>query len=201
MIRMSVTAEGLQPALDSMEAMKAAAREPFSNGGSVGNDCAVTLLRAMRGRAPYRTGQFAESLFSQFRATSTRATITGRTSGASTRGRWTVDNAMLARYIIRGTRPHSIHNLGNTMSLQAFARRKYDVSAGLYAAWRAGGLGARALHWTDGSGEHFATRVFHPGTTANPFAVLAAGDVLDEIERRFTRFTVTRIRDAMQKRR
>lgn len=33
---------------------------------------------------------------------------------------------------------------------------------------------AKLLHWNDGSGEHFAKKVFHPGTKANPFVTRTA---------------------------
>lgn len=70
-----------------------------------------------------------------------------------------------ARYVLEGTRPHRI-----TPRL------------------------ARALHWVDGSGSHFARGVNHPGTRPNPFPERARVAVQSDLAERFR----SAVRDAMK---
>lgn len=70
-----------------------------------------------------------------------------------------------ARYVLEGTRPHRI-----TPRM------------------------ARALHWVDGSGSHFARGVNHPGTRPNPFPRRAAEAVRSDLAERFR----ASVRDALK---
>lgn len=70
-----------------------------------------------------------------------------------------------ARYVLEGTRPHRI-----TPRM------------------------ARALHWVDGSGSHFARGVNHPGTKPNPFPARAREAVQSDLAERFR----AAVRDAMK---
>lgn len=74
-------------------------------------------------------------------------------------------NTPYAPYVTDGTRPH-------------------EISA----------VAARALHWTDGSGGHFAKVVQHPGTKPNPFAREAVRHMEPVIRASFKRA----VRDAMR---
>lgn len=70
-----------------------------------------------------------------------------------------------AKYVLDGTRPHVIR-----------ARN------------------ARALHWTDASGDRFARVVNHPGTRPNLFPTRAVRPLLPVIQRRFKEITQTSLR-------
>ena len=61
-------------------------------------------------------------------------------------------NVKQARFVVGGTRPHDI----------------YPVNA-------------RALHWVDALGDHFAMHVSHPGTSPNPFPARGAANVRDDL--------------------
>lgn len=58
-----------------------------------------------------------------------------------------------------------------------------------YAEWVIGGaephiiraVAARALHWTNGSGSHFARVVHHPGNKANNYPKVVLDSVKDEV--------------------
>lgn len=39
---------------------------------------------------------------------------------------------------------------------------------------------AKLLHWKDDKGEHFAKKVYHPGTKANPFVTRAAKKIQND---------------------
>lgn len=66
-----------------------------------------------------------------------------------------------AGFVLEGTRPHEIR-----------PRR------------------AQALHWKDGSGDHFARVVNHPGTAANRFPEKAITPLLPQIQGRFKQIAV-----------
>lgn len=66
-----------------------------------------------------------------------------------------------ARYVLDGTRPHEIRPRT-----------------------------ARALHWKDAGGDHFAQLVNHPGTRANRFPERAIKPLLPVIQGRFKQISV-----------
>lgn len=69
---------------------------------------------------------------------------------------------------------------GSTISIKATAPQARYVTQGV-RPHEIVAVNARALRWVDSEGAHFAARVLHPGSAANPFGERIGAAMISEI--------------------
>jgi hypothetical protein len=135
------------------------------------------VQRAKLGRFKDQTGQLRSTIYFDYHGW-TRAGCEGDL----------VAPMQYASYVEKGTDPHEIwpkagYNApigslksGQTRRARGPGPHEHIVGRGI------------ALRWVDGSGEHFAPMVNHPGTSPLPFMQPAADVAADELVRQLRRF-------------